>query len=157
MTDIKTKLKEEFLDKEYAHSYMEQFLIDRIASQIHTLRKQRDLSQEQLSELSGIAQETISKLESANFNSITMKTLYKLSQAFDVNLAIKFDSFTNAINDVVTLNEVSLKVKSRQEDLSPVDFKKFLVAVKANNITSQQAGTNTKTTFTQQGTYLNAA
>ncbi len=156
MSDIKKTLKQEFLDKDYAHAYMEQFLIDRIANQIHVLRKQRGLSQEQLSDISGIAQETISKLESANFNSITMKTLYKLSKAFDVNVSVKFDSFTNAINDVVGLSVESLKVKSRFDDLSPVNIRDYFSGVKLSHAKAQSAGTNTNTSFTESG-YSQAA
>lgn len=111
------KLREEFKNKEYAHGYMETFCVDRIASQIHTLRKQRDLSQEELSRLSGIAQERISKLESGDFDSITMKTLNKLSRAFDVNLSIKFEPFAQAITDVIGLNEQILQVTSRHDNL----------------------------------------
>lgn len=118
MSDINKRLREEFKDKEYAHGYMESFCVDRIASQIHTLRKQRNLSQEELSQISGIAQERISKLESGDFNSITMKTLNKLSRAFDVNVSIKFESFSKAISDVIGLNESVLKVPDRDKDLS---------------------------------------
>ena len=118
MSDMYRKLRKEFKSKEYAHGYMESFCVDRIASQIHTLRKQRNLSQEELSVLSGIAQERISKLESGDFSSITMKTLNKLSRAFDVNLVIKFESFSQAISDVIGLSEHFLQVASRSEDLA---------------------------------------
>jgi transcriptional regulator with XRE-family HTH domain len=129
MSDINKKLREEFKDKEYAHGYMESFCVDRIASQIHTLRKQRDFSQEELSQISGIAQERISKLERGDFSSITMKTLNKLSRAFDVNVAIKFESFSDAVADVVGLNEQVLQVTSRDKDL----LRPYLVQLKSSS------------------------
>jgi transcriptional regulator with XRE-family HTH domain len=139
MSDMIKKLRSEFKDKEYAHGYMESTCVDRIASQIHTLRKQRNLSQEELSEISGIAQERISKLESADFSSITMKTLNKLSRAFDVNVSIKFEPFSQAITDIVSLNELSLQVPSRDEDLN----RPYLVQLqKSSNISPPVATTS---------------
>jgi transcriptional regulator with XRE-family HTH domain len=118
MKEFFNRLKQDFADKEYAHSYMESHTVSRLAAQIHALRIQRGWSQEQLAEHSGIAQERISKIESADFDSLTMKTLQKFSRAFDVNLFIAFDSFCHGILDVANLNREQLEVKSREEDLT---------------------------------------
>lgn len=114
---MKNKLYEEFKDKEYAHVYMDSYLIDRISTQIYQLRIQRGWTQQQLSELSGIAQERISLLESGDFSSITMKTLKKLASAFDVAISIKFESFAEMIEDFIDLSETTLRVDSRPESL----------------------------------------
>lgn len=118
MKEFFNRLKKEFSDREYAHSYMESHSVSRLAAQIHALRKQRKWSQEKLADQTGIAQETISKIESANFNSLTMKTLQKLSRAFDVNLHISFEPFSRGILDIANLNREQLEVKSRDSDLS---------------------------------------
>ncbi len=118
MKEFFNRLKSDFSDKEYAHSYMESHAVSRLAAQIHTLRNQRGWSQEQLAAHSGIAQERISKIESADFDSLTMKTLQKFSKAFDVNLHIEFESFSRAILDVANLNREQLEVKSREDDLA---------------------------------------
>lgn len=117
MKEFFNRLKLEFSDKEYAHSYMESHAVSRLAAQIYALRKQRGWSQEKLAAETGIAQETISKIESANFNSLTMKTLHKFSRAFDVNLSISFESFSRGILDVANMNPEQLEVKSREADL----------------------------------------
>lgn len=104
-------------DKEYAHSYMEGHTVSRLAAQVHALRKQRGWSQEKLAHITGIAQERISKIESADFNSLTIKTLQKFSQAFDVNLFIAFDSFSKGIIDVANLSKERLEIESRERDL----------------------------------------
>lgn len=117
MKEFFNRLKSDFADKEYAHSYMESHAVSRLAAQIHALRNQRGWSQEQLAAHSGIAQERISKIESADFDSLTMKTLQKFSKAFDVNLHIEFESFSRGILDVANLNREQLEVKSRVEDL----------------------------------------
>ena len=118
MKEFFNRLKRDFANKEYAHSYMESHAVSRLAAQIHALRNQRGWSQEQLAAYSGIAQERISKIESANFDSLTMKTLQKFSKAFDVNLHIKFESFSGGILDVANLTREQLEVKSREEDLT---------------------------------------
>lgn len=118
MKEFFNRLKSDFADKEYAHSYMESHAVSRLAAQIHALRNQRGWSQEQLAAHSGIAQERISKIESADFDSLTMKTLQKFSKAFDVNLRIEFEPFSRGILDVANLNREQLEVTSREADLT---------------------------------------
>lgn len=118
MKQFFNRLKKDFSDKEYAHSYMESHAVSRLAAQIHALRKQRSWSQEQLAAATGIAQERISKIESADFDSLTMKTLHKFSRAFDINLHIAFEPFSRGILDVANLNPEQLEVRSREDDLA---------------------------------------
>jgi transcriptional regulator with XRE-family HTH domain len=121
MNELLVRLTEEFGDADYAHAYIESHAVSRLAAQIYALRKQRSWSQADLADRAGIAQERVSKIENADFDSLTMKTLNKFSQAFDVALNIHFESFSQAIVDVVHLNQESLKVKSRLDDL--LEFK----------------------------------
>lgn len=118
MEKLFSQLAKDFRDKEYAHGYMESHAISRLAAQVHALRRQRGWSQETLAQLSGIAQERISKIESADFESLTMKTLQKLSRAFDVNLFIAFEPFSKGIVDVANLGREQLEMESRSQDLT---------------------------------------
>lgn len=118
MKEFFNSLKQDFADKEYAHSYMASHVVSRLAAQIHALRTQRGWSQDQLAARSGIAQERISKIESADFDSLTMKTLQKFSRAFDVNLHVAFEPFSHGILDVANLNRDQLEVRSREDDLA---------------------------------------
>ena len=118
MKEFFNRLKREFSDKEYAHNYMEGHAVSRLAAQIHALRKQRGWSQEELAAKTGVAQESISKIESANFNSLTMKTLQKFAHAFDTNLYIAYEPFSCGILDVANLNSNQLEVKAREDDLA---------------------------------------
>jgi transcriptional regulator with XRE-family HTH domain len=117
MKELFEKLTEDFKDGEYAHAYMESHAVYRLAAQVHALRKQRGWTQRQLAEKSGIAQERISKIESADFSSLTMSTLNKFARAFDVDLSICFQSFTKGILDVANLSSDQLKVEEREADL----------------------------------------
>lgn len=118
MSDLKEKLTEEFRNKEYAHGYMESYCIDRLASQIYTLKMQKNMSLEELSFMTGIDQQVILQLESGDPECITIKTLNTLSRVFDVNLSIKFTTFSEAIKDMADLNVHVLKVTPRIQDLS---------------------------------------
>jgi transcriptional regulator with XRE-family HTH domain len=125
MKILTEKLANEFTDAEYAHAYMESHAVSRLAAQVFALRKQRGWSQEELAQRAGIAQERISKIESGNFDSLTMKTLRNFSHAFDVNLHISFEPFSEGILDVVNIKPSQLQVKSREEDLASLS-KKFV-------------------------------
>jgi transcriptional regulator with XRE-family HTH domain len=128
MSSLAERLAAEFLDKEYAHAYMESHAVSRIAAQVHALRKQRGWSQQKLAELSGIAQERISKIESADFSSLTLSTLHKLARAFDVDVRIAFESFSQGVLDVVNLDPNALRVKPRQESLRDFSDKKLKIS-----------------------------
>lgn len=118
MKELLKRLGQEFADAEYAHAYMESHAVSRLAAQIFALRKQRGWSQAQLAEKSGVAQERISKIESADFTSLTMKTLQKFSRAFDVNLSVVFNTFSAGMLDIANLSTEGLKVVNRSADLA---------------------------------------
>lgn len=124
MKDFLNELVDEFADEEVAHAYMESHAVTRIAAQIYALRKQRRWSQADLANRAGIAQERVSKIESADFTSLTMKTLHKLARAFDVDVRIAFTSFSDGILDVAKLDPAKLQVCSRDADLAR--FKRYV-------------------------------
>lgn len=126
MKSFVERLVKDFEDREYAHSYMEAHAVSRIAAQIFALRKDRGWSQKQLAEKAGIAQERVSKIESADFESLTMKTLQKFSAAFDVNLFIHFETFSAGIMDVANLGADALRTPARDADLREFKTRRVL-------------------------------
>lgn len=132
MKTLTERLSNEFADAEYAHAYMESHAVSRLAAQIYSLRKQRGWSQEELAKRAGIAQERISKIESADFDSLTMKTLRNFSHAFDVNLHISFEPFSEGILDVINSTPSQLQVKPREEDLASLSKKYITINSKGN-------------------------
>ena len=117
MKEFVKTLASEFEDKEYAHSYLEEFSNMEIAAQIKALREQRGLTQKELAELAGMKQERVSALEDVNYDSWTAKTLRKLAQAFDVSLKISFETVSSRILDIDKLSKQELERSSRTEDL----------------------------------------
>lgn len=118
MSNLTEKLVSEFSDREYAHAYMQSHTVSRIAAQVHAIRKQRGWSQSDLAKAADITQERVSKIESADFESVTLKTLNKFAEAFDVHLQVAFVSFSQGIVDVANLSPTRLEVKPRDQDLS---------------------------------------
>lgn len=117
MKELNDILIEEFLDKEYAHSYVDEFLNLKIATAIKVLREQREWTQEQLADESGMKQSRVSLLENVNYSSWSLSTLKKLAWAFDLTLDVDFKEFSERIFDISNLNKETLERASRLEDL----------------------------------------
>lgn len=117
MKELVKTLTSEFSDKEYAHSYIEEFSNMEIAAQIKVLREQRGLTQEQLAELADMKQTRVSKLEDVDFNAWTIKTLRKLARAFDLSVKITFEKVSSRILDINNISKKELERTSREEDL----------------------------------------
>lgn len=118
MKKLRDRLIADFSDGEYAHAYMESHAVTHVASQIHLMRKNRGWTQKQLADRAGIAQERVSKIESGDFTSLTMKTLQKFSRAFDVNLEVSFNAFSKGISDIASYSADKLIVRARAQDLA---------------------------------------
>lgn len=97
---------------------MQGHLVSRIAAQIFVLRKQRNWTQEQLAAKAGVAQERVSKIESADFTSLTLASLNKFAEAFDVSLRVSFEPFSQGILDVANFRPQNLAVPAREADLA---------------------------------------
>lgn len=127
MSELTKKLVSEFSDREYAHAYMEAHIVSRIAAQVHVIRKQRGWSQNELADKAGMAQERVSKIESADFESVTLKTLNKFAEAFDVQLHVAFVPFSQGIVDVANMTPTGLKVEPREADLALLNDRRNVI------------------------------
>jgi len=70
---------------------VDEFFNSSIATQIKTLRKQRDWTQEDLAKKANMKQARISLLENASYSSWSMSTLRRLAEAFDLTLYVTFE------------------------------------------------------------------
>lgn len=117
MSEYADITEDEFLDKEYAHAYMDSLLNAEIATQIKTLREQQHLTQEELADLADMKQERISLLENVDYESWSLKTLKKLAYAFDLSLKVSFEEFSQRLNDAESFSQTFFERISREEDL----------------------------------------
>lgn len=127
MNELQNKLVEEFEDADYSHIYMEGHRHDKLVAQIYWTRKARGWTQDDLATKAGMNQTQISKIESGEFSSLTMKTLGRLARALDVNLRLEFEPFSHAIYDVCHLRRDALGIPDRAESL--LKFKPSTVSI----------------------------
>jgi transcriptional regulator with XRE-family HTH domain len=118
MSELQNKLLEEFRDAEYAHAYMESYAHDKLVGQIHWTRKARNWTQAQLAEHAGMAQARISKIESGEFDSLTVSTIRRLARALDVTVRLELEPFSHGIYDVCHQSRATLELPNREESLS---------------------------------------
>jgi transcriptional regulator with XRE-family HTH domain len=117
MSQSGQRLASEFADKDYRHSYADNFLNTSIAAQIRALRDQRGWTQAQLAERAEMKQSRISAMEDVNYSSWSIRTLARLGQAFDVTLAVCFKSFSERLADIEGFNPSALVVPPYTDDL----------------------------------------
>ncbi len=141
MKELRDRLREEFQDKDYADTYIDEFLNASIATQIKVLREQRGLTQGQLAQLAEMKQERICVLENVNYDSWSLKTLKRLASAFDVTLKVSFETFGTRIDDIRRFSRGSLQRESRTSDLAklatPQEEGILGFAMKANKTVNQ--------------------
>jgi transcriptional regulator with XRE-family HTH domain len=116
MSDVVERLRKDFRDPDYRHTYAEGFLNSFLATQIKVLREERNWTQTKLAAEAKLNQSRISELEDVNFNSWTTRTLRKLCKAFDLRLKISFEDFGTLLTDFSNLNRERLSRHSFPKD-----------------------------------------
>ena len=95
MTQVKFRtfqshLDEELKDPEFRELFENEKRALEVARQIVELRENLNLSQRELAERMGTSQQTISRLESGDYDGFTFKTLDKIARATGTILHIEF-------------------------------------------------------------------
>jgi transcriptional regulator with XRE-family HTH domain len=83
-------LHEELKDPEFKAHYQEERQALKLAMKIAQLREKKGLSQQQMAKLMGTSQQTISRIESGEYEGFTLKTLEKIAAATDTKVQIEF-------------------------------------------------------------------
>ena len=87
---FRDSLNEQLKDEEFRKEYESLEAEFQIIREIIAARKDKNITQKELSDLTGITQGDISKIENGNANP-SLKTLKKLEAAFDKKLVISFE------------------------------------------------------------------
>lgn len=88
------KFLDSLTDREYREMFADELVGTSLAFQIRRLREARQLTQSDISGLTGKAQPTISQWEDPNYGRYTLSTLKELAAAFDLALLVRFVSFS---------------------------------------------------------------
>ena len=112
----KEKLISKLKNKEYREAFLAELITTGIPFQIKALREQRNLIQKELGDRSGMAQESISRLEDPNYGKLNLNTLKRLASAFDIGLMVRFVAFSELVDWEINLSPESLEIMSFDEE-----------------------------------------
>ena len=111
-----SKLWRKLRNKEYRAAYTEAQLSIEVPFQIRALRKACGWTQAQLAERCGIPQARISHIEQPGRDPLSLRTLYRLSSAFDVGLLVQFVPFSELVHREAAFDPKTFHVPSFKDD-----------------------------------------
>ncbi len=111
-----SKLWRKLRNKAYRDGYTEAQLSIEVPFQIRALRKARGWTQAQLAERCGIPQARISHIEQPGRDPLSLRTLYRLSAAFDVGLLVQFVPFSELVRREAVFDPKTFHVPRFEED-----------------------------------------
>ena len=112
-----SKVWQKLQDKEYRDAYTEAQLSIEIPFQIRALRKARGWTQAELAKHCGMKQSQISYIEQAGrVSPSALRTLYRLSSAFDIGLLVQFVPFSELVLREATFDPKTFNVPSFGDD-----------------------------------------
>ncbi len=91
ITSIKLNIAEKLKEPSYRSSFFQRTAQDEIAMQIRNLREKRVLRQVALAEKAHMKQSAISRIEQADYEGWTFKTLFRIADALDARLRVVFE------------------------------------------------------------------
>lgn len=84
------RLKEDMKKHEFKRRYEEECTALALAYKIHELREEKQLTQRELAKLMGTSQQAVSRVESGEYEGLTIKTLEKIAKATGTWLKVDF-------------------------------------------------------------------
>ncbi|MBI5874428.1 MAG: helix-turn-helix transcriptional regulator [Deltaproteobacteria bacterium] len=84
------RLEEDLKNPEFRRHYKEEETALALAYKIHTLREENSLTQKELAKLMGTSQQAVSRLESGEYEGLSLKTLEKVAKATGTYLKVDF-------------------------------------------------------------------
>ncbi len=116
MSKTRERVARELRDKDDRTDYAVEFGDSSIALQIKALRLKNGWTQAELGERAGMKQSRISDMENVDYSSWSVTTLRRIAQAFDLPLAVHFESWGKFLDDVMGLSRVALERPSFEDD-----------------------------------------
>lgn len=110
--DKKRQVQNSLASKEYREALAVEHVNTTLAIQIRKIRENHQWKQSELADLLGKHQETISQWENPDYGRHSITTLKALAATFDVALLVKFISFSELVEDMVSPSETRLSPPS---------------------------------------------
>jgi transcriptional regulator with XRE-family HTH domain len=117
----KSSLVKEMKDKQYRHAFVRSQVRVGLPLQCRALRESREWTQPQLAEAAGMSQPRISEIERPGERRLNLETLFRLAEAFDVALQVRFVPFRDFVDSTDSLRLESFYIKPFEEDLKDLE------------------------------------
>lgn len=110
-------------DKEYRRLFIAGQIKTGLAFQIRALRNARSMTQKDLAELTSTKQTVISRIENKGAARLSIQTLLKLADAFDVALVVRFEPIDELIDWADRLSPKAMAPLPSEEILAALEAK----------------------------------
>jgi len=113
MTISRLDIAESLRAKSYRHKLVSEHFQRTTAAQLRAMRQARHWTQRELGKRAGVGQTWISQVESPDYERMSVRTLKKLGEAFDVALILRYVPFSQFADWIAKLD---------MQDLAPPGF-----------------------------------
>src|SRR5258708_5384240 len=120
MLNTYSKMFEKLKDPEYRNLFNSRQIQRLLPMQIKALRVSREMKQEEMAKALQTTQTVVSRIERAKGN-LTINTLLKIAEAFDVALVVRFDPINKFIDWVDDLSESAIAPEKSQTILKNME------------------------------------
>jgi len=110
MSVISERFADELDEKEMRGAYVSAQTRTKLANQVRAIRSQRGWSQGDFAKILGKPQSNVSRLESRDYGSFTLSTLFELASAFDCGLVVEFAPYQDFLLRTSDLSPAALQV-----------------------------------------------
>jgi len=110
-----------FSSPQYRRAFAESQLSLNVSAQIQTMREERGWTQAALADATSMTQSRISMLEDPAYNRMSIRTLSRIAEAFDVVLSVRFIPFSDLLKGCVNDDSSRYSVASFEDDRQPED------------------------------------
>jgi len=139
---INSKLFSKLANKKYRNLFVASQINKGIPFQMRALRAARKMKQSDLAILAGTTQTVISRIENNGAGNLSVKTLLKLAEAFDVALVVRFEPIDNLIDWVDNLSQENLSPSSSEEILKSLSKQRVRSHLSSSVTTAQAIAPN---------------
>ena len=110
------ELSDYLSNPEVRHLYVDSSIRHLLAMQLRSMREAKGWSQIEVGKKAGMKQSAIARLEDPRYSSMTLSTLRRLAEAFDVALIVRFAPFSEFISWTAQIDGLRLSPPSFSEE-----------------------------------------
>ena len=116
MSDQRTLWQKLSRSKKYRHSFASSYIKRGIPYQILAMMQQRKWTQSQLAKHANLSQGVVSRAANPDYGDLTLNTIIRIAEGFDVAFIGKFVPFSGFIKELSNASGMSLHVQSFPND-----------------------------------------